>query len=202
MKASLWSRATGRKILVVLGIVCGLFLAAAVGSALPVPSPYERIQLARGLISAILLVLVWSAFRLVRPERRSRKWKVAEAIAVPLIWALLLAALGLWLSHLPPIPEFQPRVIVHSTSVETFTLSPTTPENEEFGVRLISIGPDGTTESEATRTSTRLTSTPGQHFASRDFGTQGLVLLSASSNTQTATFERWSCTTTYQPRTR
>ena len=95
----------------------------------------------------------------------------------------------------PQPPASHTRTIIHATTVESFTLSPTTPRNEEFGVRLISVAADGTTEIESIRTSTRLTSTPGKPFVAPEFGTQGLVLRSASSDTQTAPFDRWSCRT-------
>lgn len=115
-----------------------------------------------------------------------------------------------WLSNITerfhpytPPPDFEAHTIItHATRVESFTLSPTSRQNDDFGVRLISIAPDGTTEIEATHTSTRLTSTPGQPFASQEFGRQGLVLRSSSSDTQTAIFDRWSCRTTTQTATK
>ena len=92
----LWSRATDRKILTAAGIFCALALAMAVGSAHPAPEAPDIIRLLDGFIAAILLVLVWSSFRLARPGRYNHKWAVAEAVVVPLIWALLVAALGFW----------------------------------------------------------------------------------------------------------
>src|SRR4030095_1123409 len=77
-------------------------------------------------------------------------------------------------------PDFHAHTIItHATSVETFTLSPNVSQNDEFGVRLISIAADGTTEIESTHTATRLTSTPGNPFVEPEFGTQCLVLRSA-----------------------
>jgi len=95
--------------LIVTGGVCCLTLAATIGLALPTPSPEQSdtFQLLEGLISAMLLVFVWGGFRVVRP-----RWTVAEAIVVPMVWGLLVAALGFWFSYLQAPPDEARRAVL------------------------------------------------------------------------------------------
>ena len=52
-------------------------------------------------IAMSLLVLVWGVFRLLEPGRRySRMWVIAKTVGIPLIWILLVVALGFWFAHL------------------------------------------------------------------------------------------------------
>jgi hypothetical protein len=96
----LWSREIDWKILIFAGAFCSLALAALVGSALPPPIPFRQTPLLGGLLTTALLVFVWSLFHLVRPERYSRKWAVAEAIVIPVVWGLFVGALAVWFSGL------------------------------------------------------------------------------------------------------
>lgn len=96
-KIVFWPRAVDWKIL--SGVGC-LAVAGLVGAVLPGPSPFDDNSFLMGCVAAFLLVSVWSCFRLVRPTLYSRKWVSAEFIAVPVVWILLVAALGLWFWHL------------------------------------------------------------------------------------------------------
>ena len=92
----LWSRDIDRKILIVIGAFCSLLVAALIGSVLPPPFPFKHITIFDALLTTALLVLVWSVFRVVRPDRYSRKWAVAEAIVIPVVWGLLVGVLAVW----------------------------------------------------------------------------------------------------------
>ena len=89
-------------------------LAATIGLALPTPSPEQSdtFQLLEGLISAMLLVFVWGGFRVVRPRWYSQRWTVAEAIVVPVVWGLLVAALGFWFYYLQAPPDEARRAVL------------------------------------------------------------------------------------------
>ena len=96
----IWSRATDRKILAVFAFLCCILFAAAIGTVIPAPVDSKDIVLLDGFISSMLLALVWAIFRLVRPVRLTQGWVIAEFIAVPVIWACLVTALGIWFSHI------------------------------------------------------------------------------------------------------
>lgn len=105
------SRETDWKVLIAFG---SLALSAFVGYLLPTPTDYPPnsveywpltaycgTRFLDALIAAALLVLVWGVFRLVEPGRRySRTWVVAKAVGIPVVWLLLVIALGFWFSHL------------------------------------------------------------------------------------------------------
>ena len=96
----IWSRDADRKILVVLCFLFCLALAAVTGSLLPEPEPADNIRILDAFIAAMLLVFVWAGFRLARPLRCRQRWVIAEVITVPLLWLLLIIALGIWFAHL------------------------------------------------------------------------------------------------------
>src|SRR5438477_336503 len=93
----LWSRQTDWNILIAGG---SLLLAAVTGLALPTPAPLDHIEIFDAFITTLLIILVWAAFHLVRPAGWSPKWSVAEFIAVPAVWLLLVVALAVWFYHL------------------------------------------------------------------------------------------------------
>jgi hypothetical protein len=95
-----WSRDTDRKILTAAGAVGSLGLAAFIGSVLQPPTPSDHMPLFDGLLTSMLLVLVWSVFQLVRPGQYSHKWAVAQVIVIPVVWGLLVGALAVWFSEL------------------------------------------------------------------------------------------------------
>jgi len=105
----LWSRVTDRKILVAIGFLCCLAFAAVIGATLPTPAESDAIRFVDAFISTMLLVLVWGGFRLVRPARYRQPWVLAEVIAVPVIWTLLVIALAFWFGQLHDelYPEFE-----------------------------------------------------------------------------------------------
>jgi len=82
----------------VLIILLCLGFAAFIGCLLPVPFYVSRVL--GGFISVGLAVLVWCVFRLVEPRRYSRKWAIAELMVVPVVWVLLMVAVGVWFYHL------------------------------------------------------------------------------------------------------
>lgn len=97
-----WSHALGWKI---------LFAAAYLGFAAAVSFNISLLALwgsdSDGLLSGIevlvttaLAVPVWAVFRLVRPDRWSRRWSVAEFVAVPVVWLILAVALAFWFHHI------------------------------------------------------------------------------------------------------
>jgi hypothetical protein len=96
----LWSRETDRRILAAIGYVWSVAFAGFIGWLLPVPIASEGVALVDGLIAAMLLVLIWGVFHLVQPCRPSRRWLVADLIAIPAIWILLIAVLALWFNRL------------------------------------------------------------------------------------------------------
>jgi hypothetical protein len=105
------SRQADWKFLIPLG---SLVFAAFVGYLLPPPTEYPPhpagsppltvyfgMRFVDGLITMALLVLVWGVFRLLEPGRRySRTLVIAKTVGIPLIWILLVVALGFWFAHL------------------------------------------------------------------------------------------------------
>jgi hypothetical protein len=111
-KVQFSSRETDWKILIALG---SLAFSAFVGYLLPTPTvdptlsvleyppltAYCGTRLLDALITAALLVLVWGVFRLLEPGRRySQTWVIAKTVGIPMVWLLLVIALGFWFSHL------------------------------------------------------------------------------------------------------
>jgi hypothetical protein len=111
-KVQLLSRETDWKVLIV---VVSLLFSAFVGYLLPTPTVqptlsvseyppltvYCGIRFLDALLTTALLVLVWAVFRLLEPGRRySRTWVIAKTVGIPVIWLLLVIALGFWFSHL------------------------------------------------------------------------------------------------------
>ena len=96
----LCSRAIDQKIIVVAGAVGCWLLAGVVGLALPAPDSVPGFRLMDGFLVAMLLVLVWAGFRLLRPRRYRRRWVVAEPVVVLLVWGLFVVALGFWVGQL------------------------------------------------------------------------------------------------------
>lgn len=78
------------------------------------------------------------------------------------------------MTHGPAELDIPPSI--HVTSTRTFTLSRETRTNEEFGVELVQIHSDGTTEIRATETNRVLSAKPGECFSSDEFGRAGLSL--------------------------
>ena len=101
----LWPRDTDRKILVAASTLSVVAFAALVGAWLPTPQAVVHLDGLSSLITAALLVFVWGAFRSVRPVRYTQTWIVAEFVAVPVIWTLLVVALALWFHHLSGVLE-------------------------------------------------------------------------------------------------
>lgn len=95
----LWPRSTDRKILAVTCIPGVVAFAALIGMWIPILGPAEDLQWVNGLAAGALLAFVWGVFRIVRPVRYRRKWVVAEFVAVPIIWVLLVIALALGFDH-------------------------------------------------------------------------------------------------------
>ena len=99
------------KVLIPLG---SLIFAAFLGYLLPPPTEYPPnpagyppltvyfgMRFVDGFITMALLVLVWGVFRLLEPgQRYSRTWVIAKTVGIPLIWILLVVALGFWFAHL------------------------------------------------------------------------------------------------------
>jgi hypothetical protein len=107
----LWSRATDQKILIAGGAACSLLLAAGIGSALPSPDVVDKLPLLQGLITTLMLIVVWSGFHVLRPSRYGRSWVVAEAVVVPLVWGFLVTALGLYLGHMQSTRDMENLII-------------------------------------------------------------------------------------------
>jgi len=92
----LWTRNTDRKILAgITGPGC-VAAAAAFGLMLPIPLSCRWLSPVGALLGAALLVFFWSTFQLIRPVRQTRSWAIAELVAVPLAWLLMMVVLGLW----------------------------------------------------------------------------------------------------------
>jgi hypothetical protein len=110
-KVQFLSRETDWKVLIAFG---SLVFSAFVGYLLPTPTGYPPgspdyppltayfgIRFVDALIAAALLALVWGVFRLLEPGRRySQTWVIAKTVGIPLVWLLLVIALGFWFSHL------------------------------------------------------------------------------------------------------
>lgn len=96
----IWSRDLDRKILIVAGKVCSLAIAALTGAAIPPPTPADEMRLFDGFVTTMLLIFVWGVFHLLRPSRDSRGWSLAQFIAIPLAWALLVGVLAFWFGGL------------------------------------------------------------------------------------------------------
>jgi hypothetical protein len=109
----LWSRATDQKILIAGGAACSLLLAAAIGSALPSPESVDGLPLLQGLITALMLIVVWSGFHVLRPSWYSPRWVVAEAIVVPLVWGLLVTVLGLYLGGMHSVRDIEMETFIN-----------------------------------------------------------------------------------------
>lgn len=77
-----------------------LGISAFVGYLLPTPFDDSRARLFDAAISVILGGFVWAAFRLIEPRRHGQKWMIAEFTVVPLVWVLLMVAIGVWFYHL------------------------------------------------------------------------------------------------------
>ena len=97
--AMIWSRALDRKIAVGLGYLLAAALASGIGTLLPNPALGVGFTLINSFLTGALLIVVWSAFRLVRPLNYSRAWRDAEVIAVPLLWGFLVLVFALWSAH-------------------------------------------------------------------------------------------------------
>jgi hypothetical protein len=74
-----------------------LAVAVLVGLLLPVPAGAGSISQAAAFVTFGLLLAAWGGFRSVRPIRFNYRWKIAEYVAVPLIWMLLVGIFGYWL---------------------------------------------------------------------------------------------------------
>ena len=109
----IWSRATDRNIGIATSAICALALAALIGFALPAPGPCDAIPLLDGFIAAMLLLFIWGSFHMARPSRYSQGWAVAEVFVIPLVWGLLVAALGFWLHHLKSAWEILPEELLN-----------------------------------------------------------------------------------------
>jgi hypothetical protein len=79
-----------------------------------------------------------------------------------------------------PVPVLTPHS--HTLVQETLTLTLTRPTTQrgDYHVGLVSIADDGTTRIQVVETGKELTAQPGGFFASQEFGSKGLQLLSAS----------------------
>ena len=73
----------------------------------------------------------------------------------------------------------------HTLVQETLTLTPARPVTQcgNYNVRLVSIADDRTTRIQVVETGTELAARPGGFFASQEFGSEGLQLISASKAT-------------------
>jgi hypothetical protein len=111
-KVQFLSRETDWKVLIPLG---SLLFSAFVGYLLPTPTvqptlsvleyppltAYCGMRFLDALIAAALLVLVWGVFRFLEPGRRySRTSVITKTVGIPVVWLLLVIALGFWFSHL------------------------------------------------------------------------------------------------------
>jgi hypothetical protein len=70
----------------------------------------------------------------------------------------------------------------HTLVQQTLTLTFTRPviQRGDYQIRLVSIAGDGTTRIQVVETGKELTAQPGGFFASQEFGSEGLQLISAS----------------------
>ena len=109
----IWPRRTDWIILSTLGVLVTVSVA---GLALPEPFISESAcscYLPSGaslfdiLLSAVLLGLVWSAFRLVRPVGWHPRWAIAEFIVVPVVWVGLLLGAAFWFDQLQMMWVFE-----------------------------------------------------------------------------------------------
>ena len=87
------SRETDRKVLIIL---FSLAFAASVGFVLPTPLDAPGIRLLDALITIALGGLAWGVFHLLEPERYGRKWDIVRIAGIPILWLLLVLALGVW----------------------------------------------------------------------------------------------------------
>lgn len=74
-------------------------LSAVSGFLLSTLEPPPTAPLIELIVSVPLALLLWSVFHLVEPANPSRKWVIAELTVVPVVWLLLMLALGVWLFH-------------------------------------------------------------------------------------------------------
>jgi hypothetical protein len=99
----IWPRNVDVKIARVVGIGVALLLAGIVGLNLPSPlDEGNRLGICGFLVTVPAAVLVWAVFELIKPAyftRNWRRWQIAELWIVPLVWAFLLVAWGIWLHH-------------------------------------------------------------------------------------------------------
>jgi hypothetical protein len=92
----IWSRSVDRKLMAVGCSLSALALAAGLGYAYPVPRSLETIRAFNALVTAALLVFVWTIIHLMCPSRPNTTWKIAEGFGIPLLWMLLVALFLLW----------------------------------------------------------------------------------------------------------
>ena len=85
----------------------GILGAAALVGFFFIPTPIESARFVGPFLTVIFIPFTWGAFRLVRPSRYGRAWLIAEFIVVPVLWLLLVIALGIWFGHIggPVIEE-------------------------------------------------------------------------------------------------